>query len=215
MQEAGWPKEKLINIPTFTDINKFQPTSDFKKSNYICYLGRLDEPKGIDILIKAFSKIKKQTSTDLVLKIAGKGSQFYTEKLKKTAKENGLDNSIHFVGQLDNIKIPNFLGNALLTVVPSLWYENLPNSILESYSCGTPVVASDLGSLSGCVTQGITGSLFKTGSTNELAKKIWLLLDDKNLLAEMAINSRIEALDKYSPKTHMGLLEDLFNKLIK
>jgi glycosyltransferase involved in cell wall biosynthesis len=125
-----------------------------------------------------------------------------------------MDSNIQFVGQLDAPQLSNFLGKALFTVVPSLWFENLPNSILESYACATPVIASDIGSLSGSVKKGVTGDLFKTGDSDDLADKIEFYLNNSSIINEMAINSRIEAVNIYSPKFHIKCLEQLFNKFV-
>ena len=125
-----------------------------------------------------------------------------------------MDSKVHFLGNLETYKVPNLLNRALFSVVPSLWYENLPNSILESFACGTPVVASDLGSLSACVKNGFTGFHFRPGQPKDLAEKIEYCLDNPTLMGDMAVNCRREALSLYSPKSHCESLINLFNKFI-
>ena len=214
MLESGWPEDKLTCIPTFTDIKKLSHSENFLKNNYICYIGRIENLKGIHILIDAFIKMKKRTKNDVVLKIAGTGSGAYLSELKNKIRNYDMESCIQFVGQLDILAISKFLGKALFSVVPSLCFENLPNSILESYSCGTPVFASDIGSLSGCVKEGVTGVLFKCGDVNDLADKLEFYLNNQSLLPEMAVNSRREALDKYAPEVHIASLEKLFHKFV-
>ena len=76
------------------------------------------------------------------------------------------------MGNLNKEDLSTLLGGALFSVVPSIWYENLPNSILESYASGTPVLASDIGSLSSFVTRNETGYLFQPNNPNEPRKML-------------------------------------------
>jgi len=214
MLEAGWPDEKLSCIPTFTDIETFCPSDNLIKNNYICYIGRIEKVKGLHILVNAFIKFKKRTPSDVILKIAGTGSEPYICDLKSIICNNNMNNSIQFVGKLNASELADFLRKALFSIVPSLWFENLPNSILESYSCGTPVIASHLGSLTACVKKGFTGDLFIPGDSDDLAHKIEFYLGNQDLLDKMAVNSREEAIQKYAPTMHLLSLEKLFNALV-
>jgi len=215
MIAAGFPKEKLFCIPTFTNINTFMPSRNFTKSNYIVYVGRLAHEKGVHVLIDAFNILqKKGLAIDIHLKITGVGSNKYFQNLKEKVKFEGLESNVHFLGNLETHKVPNLLNQALFSVVPSLWYENLPNSFLESYACGTPVIASDIGSLSACVNNGVTGFHFRHGSPEDLAEKIEYCLNNPTLMGDMAVNCRREALSLYSPKSHCESLINLFNKFI-
>ena len=214
MIRAGWSEKKLICIPTFTDTEIFRPENDFSKSNYICYVGRLEDLKGIHVLVNAFIAMQKQSSSNVCLKIAGTGSDSYIKHLKTTINNAGMENLIHLTGKLNAIQLSHFMGNSLLTVVPSLWFENLPNSILESYACGTPVIASDIGSLPDCVKKGKTGDLFKAGDSKDLTETLKFYLNHPVILKKMAKNSRNEATRLYSPKAHMDSLEHLFNQYI-
>ena len=214
MIRAGWAETKLACIPTFTDTNLFRPANDFSKSNYICYVGRLENSKGVHILVNAFITIKKNISSNVHLKIAGTGSDSYVKKLKSTITNAGMENEIQFTGKLDTEQLSVFIKKALFTVVPSLWFENLPNAILESYASGTPVIASDIGSLPDCIKKGKTGDLFKVGDSQDLSEKLKFYFNHPTILKEMAKNSRNEATQRYSPQTHIELLEHLFNQYI-
>ena len=214
MLEAGWPEAKLSCIPTFTDIHTFCPSKHYFKKDYICYAGRLDNSKGLHVLIDAFIKMKMRTSNSIDLKIAGTGPDFYIKILKSKISDANMDGSIQFVGTLDARSLSNFLNQALFTVIPSLWFENLPNSILESFASATPVIASDIGSLRGCVKKGVTGDLFTPGNSSELADMIEFYLSNLPLIKKMAVQSRNEAVNTYSPHSHMKRLDELFNKFV-
>jgi glycosyltransferase involved in cell wall biosynthesis len=82
-------------------------------------------------------------------------------------------------------------------VAPSL-ADNLPNTILESIACGTPVVAFNAGGIPDAVRPGVTGLLAKTGDAAELRSAILGLLGNDSLGAEMSANCRKIALAEYS-----------------
>jgi glycosyltransferase involved in cell wall biosynthesis len=81
-------------------------------------------------------------------------------------------------------------------VAPSL-ADNLPNTVLESMACGTPVVAFDVGGLPEMVRPGITGLLAPAGDAVKLKEAILCLLEDSGRRAEMAANCRRIALAEY------------------
>ena len=72
-----------------------------------------------------------------------------------------------------------------LVVVPSLWYENTPFSVLEARAMGVPVVASDLGGISEVIVPGQDGFLFRAGDQDALAGVLGGILDDPEQLRAM------------------------------
>jgi glycosyltransferase involved in cell wall biosynthesis len=97
--------------------------------------------------------------------------------------------------------------------VPSVWYDNLPNSILESYASGKPVIASNIGSFPEIVEQDITGLLFEVGNSDDLAEKMEYLLDNKDKIVTMGKKAREKVETEFSPQRHYDLLIELFKKL--
>ncbi len=216
MLNAGYSKSRLVCIPTFVDETVFHPTPDFSKSNYFVFSGRLEPIKGIEVLFRAFSLLRnKRPDLGFQLKLAGFGESRFLEQLKSRCKSLGLNDYVHFMGNLSTEDLSTLLAGALFSVVPSLWYENLPNTILESYACGTPVIASDIGSLSVCVSHGETGFLFQPNNPMELAKYLEKSLDNPDKMLGMGKTARNLALNKYSAKKHLSSLEELFQKLAR
>jgi glycosyltransferase involved in cell wall biosynthesis len=66
--------------------------------------------------------------------------------------------------------------------VPSLWYENSPNAILEAFAHCTPVGASNLGGMAELVRDGENGLLFAAGDADDLARQLRRWLDHPHLL---------------------------------
>jgi glycosyltransferase involved in cell wall biosynthesis len=215
MRKAGFSENRLCVIPTFVNGLDFYPNPNFAKKDYIVYAGRLEAVKGLHILVEALSILqRRQPNLDVSLKVAGWGSEEYESSIQRKIQREGLHNLVDFVGKLDTDDLSRLLRGAKLSIIPSLWYENLPNALLESYACGTPVIASRLGSLANCVRDGETGYLFNPGDAEDLAKKIVYCLEHPKELTYMSKESRREAEERYAPEKHFSALIDLFSKLI-
>ena len=144
----------------------------------ITYIGRLDEQKGLVILLKAFSALLQKTQQPVQLLIAGhsvlsqSGSKHgtYQKYLKELASDLNLSNNVRFLGHLDH---PVFLYQISdLTVLPSLYPEPFGRTIIESMACGVPAIASNLGGIPEILTDEFDKGLFEPGSFNSLAQKL-------------------------------------------
>lgn len=215
MRQAGYGEERLCHIPTFVNTDVFHPSQNFIKENYIAYAGRMEKIKGVHFLISAMAALRSaRPNLNITLKLAGDGDKEYIASLKQQVEELGLRSVIQFLGELKADELSILVGRAYLSVVPSIWYENLPNTILESYACGTPVLASNLGSLVECVSENQTGLLFQPGDANQLAERLVFCLDRPDHTFEMGHNARLAAESMYSKEQHLKKLERLFTRLV-
>ena len=76
----------------------------------------------------------------------------------------------------------DLMGEAACLLVPSIWYEGLPRTIVESFARGTPVIASNLGAMSSLIQHGRTGLHFEPGNADDLAAQVqtfWAHPDDQ------------------------------------
>jgi glycosyltransferase involved in cell wall biosynthesis len=211
MQRAGLPANRLTCIPTFVDTGRFTP-SPAPNEGFILFCGRLHQVKGAHVLIDALRLLKEQ-GRHLCLKIAGTGQDpRYVEALKRQVEDAQLTGQVQFEGQVDPATLPTLYQRALCSVVPALWFENLPNALLESLACGTPVIASDIGSLACTLTGGADSLLFPVGDTATLATQIARLIDDPALRARLAQGARRTAVDLHAPERHVTRLLDLFKQ---
>ena len=204
LHEYGIPYEKLNHIPTFFNIKEVNP--QVKYDPYVLYVGRLEKQKGLMTLIKAFR------NSDFNLKIIGFSNDGYEEELKNHAI--GCKN-IEFLGKMTFDEITPFLKSCLCTIVPSEWYDNFPNSLIESYAFKKPVVATDFGSLKYMVREGETGLKFKYKDTKDLMFKVQYMFEHLERTKEMGEKGFKLIEELYSPKAHYERLLDVFNKVIK
>ncbi len=104
---------------------------------------------------------------------------------------------------------------AKVLIFPSLCYENCPLSILEAYACGTPVIASDLGSMAERVRHNHTGLLFRPGDPVDLAEKVRYAFSHPEHLAAMRVNARREFEEKYTAERNYKMLISIYEQAIE
>lgn len=129
------------------DCETFRPTEDGDKRSQLLYVGRLKQSKGVDRMLRAFDKLA-ETHPDLTVKVVGEGPQ--EEELKELCEQLGIEDRVTFTGTLPNDDLPPVYAESLVFVLPSD-AEGLPRTVLESLSCGTPVVTSELPQLESVV----------------------------------------------------------------
>lgn len=132
------------------------------------YIGSIANHKGVDILIRAFKRVKN-SKLSLYIYGAKRDFNFYYEKIKFLIKD---DKRIELRGAFLNDEIEKIHSEIDVLVIPSICYENSPLTLKEAYYSSIPVVASRLGGLIEYVEDGVTGILFSAGNIDELSKII-------------------------------------------
>jgi len=206
LKESGFPEDKLNHIPTYFNFQSITNNAEVEYGPYAVYIGRIEEEKGLFTLVKAFE------NTNYNLKIIGFSATAYDIELQEYLKDK--KHNIEFLGKMDFNGIQNYLANCSFTIVPSEWYDNFPNTILESFAFKKCVIATNTGSLKEIVINEKTGLLFTLKSVDDLKEKISLLFNNKHLCVLYGSNSYKMLIDEFSANTHFDKLMDLFNKAV-
>jgi len=211
LKEGGFPAGKLFHIPTFAKVHDYVP--NYNVGDYILYFGRFSKEKGADVLIDSFIKLKgKQKFNSLKLVLLGYNFEREFNEVKGRILSEKIKDLVAIAG-VEGEELKQVIRNSIFTIVPSIWYDNLPNSILESYASGKPVIASNLGSFPEIVEQDVTGLLFEPGNSDDLAHKMEYLLDNRDKIMEMGKKAREKVETEFSPQRHYDSLIKLFKKL--
>ena len=137
-------KIKSVTLPNFVPLPPQHISSlVVVPQTYFLFLGMLEKHKGILQLLELFKEIQFIINAKLV--IAGGGS--LTSHIKNYIKKNSLENSVLFLGFVDDETKYSLYANALAVIIPSIWPENAPLVALEALSVGTPVISSNQGGL--------------------------------------------------------------------
>lgn len=171
--------------------------------DYYLFVGRLSEEKGVDILLRAVTDIKRE------IRIVGSGPA--EAALQKLANELRLTN-ISFLGQLPPDEVTTQLQHCRALIVPSRWPENCPLVILEALAQGKPVIASRSGGIPEFVIDGQTGWLCEPDSFKDVALALQRAEDATNelpLFAERAWN----ASKQFLPEPYYQQLIQLYDSV--
>ena len=170
----------------------------------LLYVGGLAKHKGVHVLIKAFKQIKHN---NMRLNIVGKG--ICEKELKELAKG---DPRIIFRGHVPDNDLKTFYEQSDFLIAPSIFYETFGLVILESFSCGTPVISSKIGAYQELIIDGYNGFLIEAGDTGKLKNIIEYCLKNINDLHVMGQNASTSA-KKFKMLDHIRKLEEIYAKI--
>ena len=123
--------------------------------------------------------------------------------------------NIQLLGYCKHAELLEIVSEAALLVVPSEWYEGFPMVIVEAYAVGTPVVASNIGSLSEVIIDGFTGKKFMPGNAKDLRETVNQLWNDKELIDKMRGNVTRLYAEKYTADHNYNQLMQIYSNLIR
>lgn len=180
----------------------------YKDEGYAFFFGRLSVEKGILNLLKA---IKQLDNGKLI--IAGNGPE--KENIELFIKENGIEDRVKMVGYLNQEQVKEYIKNSKFVVVPSIWYENCPYSILETMEIGKPIIGSKIGGIPELIEDKENGFVYEYDNIGELAKKMKILFNNNEIVNQQGQMSRKLYEEKYSENIYYNKLLKVYNDLIK
>ena len=176
--KGGILEHKLVVKPNFVPD---PPPPGRGGGGYAVYVGRLLEGKGADILIAAW-----RSMPSIRLMVVGDGA--LRPQLEAMARRERMN--IEFVGTQQRVAVLKAIADAELLIMPSVCYETFGLTVAEAFACGTPVLASRIGSLDELVKEGVTGRKFIAGDPQDLAKVARIMLADEVALHRMRLHAR-------------------------
>ena len=206
LQKNGFDKNKICYVPTFSNEKEGNTN---KIGDYGLYFGRISEEKGVKYVVKAYEKLDQNHK----LKIMGDDTTEEARKIKQYIEEKHITN-VELLGFKEGIELETIIKNSKFVLVPSIWYENLPNTILEAFSYAKPVIATNIGSLTETIEDGKNGFLFEIGNVEQLKEKI-LKMDNDDLVRKIGENNVETLRENYSLDKHYKNLINIFNELLQ
>lgn len=207
----GFPAGMLMHVTNCVDVRQFIPADNRKAASAkeICFVGRLEQQKGLEYLIRAINLLKNELD-DIKLTIVGDGSM--RAALEALCAKMNVGQHIFFAGARDDVL--SYYQRARFFVLPSL-SEGLPLTLLEAMACGLAVIASDVGGNREVLDPhnpahgipeahyyiGTYGIMVNPGDVEGLARAMLRLLTDNDLADQLKSRARshveeVYALDK-------------------
>ena len=195
-------KEKIIQQKqieakhVYVKPNFVESRDNHSQNDGFIFVGRLDELKGVKVLIDAW----KQMGSDApLLTLCGTGP------LEEWCKKEVEGLNIDFKGFVNHEDAIALISKSKALILPTLWYEGFPMTILEAYSVGTPVICSDLGNAGSVVEEGITGWKFEPDNAKDLIKAV----NKYKNISESVIRVYIE---KYTAEENYRQLIEIYER---
>lgn len=198
---AGFSSNQIVVKRNFVFDGKKRKAS----GEYALFFGRLSSEKGIFTLLNAWKNINYE------LRIAGEGP------LKRETEEFIQNNNIRCVkllGALNGNEVKKALNGCKFVIVPSEWYEPAARTIIESFSQGIPVVASNIGGNSELVKDNYNGFLFEAGNVRDLKNKVNLLIRDGGIFKKTGENAFKSYVLNYSSDKNYADLIKIYKSLL-
>lgn len=195
--EGGLPAERISVKPNF--VNMLAPDFNGRRGGML-FVGRLSSEKGISTLANAAGRL-----SDVSFSVIG------------TGPDEGLFShlsNVHLLGFHDQEAVCAAMCRATCLIMPSIWYENFPRTLVEAFACGLPVIASRLGAMAELIEDGRTGLLFEPGNEIDLAEKIAWAESHPDTMRRMGDAARAEYEAKYTPEINYHQLMEIYTEAI-
>lgn len=217
ISETGLAPRKLSIIPNGVDYEFLAAATPADLTSFgvplgspvFITVGRLEEQKGIDVLLIAAS-IVLHDHRDCHFLIVGDGCD--RDALESQAARLGITNSVHFVGQRTDV--PSLLKASSVFVLPSRW-EGMSNALLEAMAAGLPVVATAVEGSTELVRSGETGFLVPAGRSEDLAIALRCTFSDAGRWRTMADAAQTIVRHCYTTESAVSGYGDLYRQFIR
>lgn len=170
----------------------------------VVVVGRMVYDKGISFILDAIEEIKNKNISFVFV-----GDGPYEETIK--AKFADVSNIVCLGKRTDVIQIVNSCDLFLFATL----HENLSNALLEAMACGLPVVATKVGGNVDVVEDGKNGYLIPPANSKEIAIKVNMIADDKNLHKKFALRSKEIIEEKFSQDFVYNQLSKVYDRMLK
>jgi len=206
--EGGFSAAKIRKNVNPYRINPRNPAHE--RSDYVLYVGRFSRAKGVLTLLKAMTSVKSAARLVLV----GRGE--VEGEMRATIEKYGLQERVSLLGPQWGEQMEQTLAQASALVIPSEWYDNLPQILCQANGMGRPVLASRIDGIPEYIREGINGFLFSPGDPEQLAgwiDRVMEMPDDQ--YRKLSISSRKEAEVSFDYPVHYKILLEIIEELLR
>ena len=209
----GFEPERIAVIPPGVDVDAFRPdlasplATRLHLSRLLLYVGRIEEPRGIDVLLRAFGDTVGRRG-DWSLVLAGEGDAH--GRLRARAEQMGVSASVHILPKARAEELPGLFANATLVAVPALDASVRGISVLRAMAAGRPALVSDLPRLTFLVRHGETGLVVPAGDVSAWAAALRRAASAPEARARWGASARLHAESEFAWPRVVERFEQVF-----
>jgi len=149
-------------------------------------------------------------------KIVGAEADLTYENLKEYINRKKLSNLIDLCGPLYNEEKNNVYKSSHIFVFPTYYkIETFGSVIIEAMQYELPIISTNFGGISEIIDDGVEGFLVNTKSPTEIAEKLEILLNNKELRIKMSKQAREKFLKKFTFSIYEQNLSNIFDEILK
>ena len=205
-----------IKSPVYLTTTKFDDNLikniDFSRkvfNNTLLFLARIEKEKGIFIALEAFKRLQSNFP-ELKMKVAGNGSAL--KQAVEFTYKNEIQN-VEFLGTLTGEDLISAFKQSDIYILPT-WSEGMPTSVLEAMAFGLPVITRPVGGIVDFFETPKMGYLIESKSDKDFYEAIFLLLSDKDRLAEISRYNHLYALRNFAASKVAGNVESVLRAIL-
>ncbi|MFX1453628.1 MAG: glycosyltransferase family 4 protein [Promethearchaeota archaeon] len=199
-------RQSSFYIPNGVDTTKFKKNNKIERKYITLIATRLTYIKGVDIYIKIIRELYKHNK-NLKFLIIGDGP------LKNLVLQAKQDLPIKFYPFYSYKNIQDIYNKSKLLLITSRT-EGVPNTIYESFACETPVIASNVGGISGVIKPDENGYLFNINNYTKVVDLILNLLDDESKIKKFGRNGRLLIEKEFSWEIITNKIYEVYKKFL-
>ena len=196
------------------DVDEFAYRRDQRRPQSIVTVGRLDEIKGFDYLIRACAKLRER-GVEVTCDLIGDGEQrLFLENL---IDDLGLRDRVRLLGVMAQDQVRASIQNAEIFALPSIPdrhgnMDGIPVALMEAMALGTPVISTRVSGIPELIEHQASGWLCEPKDVNGLAAGLQTLLQDETLRDRLAEAARRRIEDDFDCRKEADKLLELFKK---
>ncbi|MDR3454003.1 MAG: glycosyltransferase [Rhodoferax sp.] len=197
-------------VPNIVDLSRFHPRALVRAGSPHLVVARNLEPLYDNLTaIRALQTIRA-SFPQVRLTIAGSGPE--EQRLRQSVQDMGLTSVVQFTGRLEHDAMAALYRSADIMLNPSL-ADNMPNSVLEAWACGVPVVSTNVGGIPYLVQDGVNASLVPPANPAAMAQACLALLSNETLWQQRA-QAGLQEAQRYTWLYVRPVLSDVYRRAI-
>ena len=193
----GFAAEQVHFLPFGVDTDNPLASISKTESDHVrfMFLGRFQPYKGLHLVLEAFNSLPNPGGASLTIYGAPDGHDAYFANLQHMMDANP---RIQFAGLIPPTELARAFADADIFLLPSTWHENSPLILLDALQSKTPVLASDIGGVSGIVEHNRNGLLFPREDVAALRQEMQRLIDQPTLIRQLQAGSDLPSIESYA-----------------